>query len=190
MHKYTNKPDIVDAVNNRILPRLREISLCAKISQAMFNSNESFNNTTFELDSLKISVGSDHRALTDPILDTGITMVRVMVQFLGYTVSNQDLSLKPYSSKVDDITIESLNLPKPSKNPSDADFIFASLTQAEIDAVKKVTVKTNNGVAHLTINETRTIGLDELALACTSIQKIVQRVVLNPLGANSIKVYW
>lgn len=192
MHLLSSDEDKITTVNNRIKPRLKEISLCGVVSKKMFDSSETFENAEFKLGDLSIDVGSDHRDLTDPILDTGITMVRVMVQFLGYTVKVTDSGsiLQEYSARPDDLTIESFGLGKPSKESESDNYIFKSLTDEEVTAIKNVTLKTNNGVAHLTINKTQDIGLDELALACTSILKLMKTMLLEPLSINEPNVHW
>ncbi|MET2901564.1 hypothetical protein ABXV22_25195 [Vibrio rotiferianus] len=192
MHLLTTNEDKITTVNERIKPRLKEISLCGVVSQKMYDSGEGFDSAVFQLGDLSIDVQSDHRDLTDPILDTGITMVRVMVQFLGYTVKDTDdgVILREYGARSDDLTIESFGLDKPSDSPESDSYIFNSLTTEEITAIQNVTLKTNNGVAHLTINKTQDIGLDELALACQSILKLMKSMLLEPLSISDLAVHW
>lgn len=190
MHIYTSREEIEVAVSDRIKPRLKEVLLCGKVSRKMFDSKETFDKAAFELGDLKVNFGANHRDLTDPIIDTGIMMVRVMIQFLGFTVKLEDLSLQQYSARANDVTIKSFGLPLPSSDESSEEYIFNALNKDEINAIKLVAIKTNNGVAHLTVNETKTIGLDVLALACESILKVIEKKLLEPLKIDNDKTQW
>lgn len=190
MYLYNSQDEMIKAIAGRIKPRLKEISLCGVVSKKMYESKEVFDNSIFELGDLKINVGADHRDLTDPIIDTGITMVRVMIQFLGYTVIPENLTLRPYAARKNDITIESFGLALPSGDKEGEDYIFDILKEEEVNAVVEVLMKTNNGVAHLTVNETKSIELNVLALACESVLKLIKHRLLNHFKTEDIKVHW
>ncbi|MEZ9218892.1 hypothetical protein [Vibrio cyclitrophicus] len=186
MHTYLHNEKL-DAINSRIAPRLRELYLCAKVSEHMSLNSESFESTNMSIGSLDFDFGTEHRSLTDPILDSGITMVRVMIQFLGFTIWPSDRELHRPTVRENNVVIESFGLPQLSSDPSDANYIFNGLSIDEIEAITETVLKTNDGVAHLTANQTKDISLQDLALACHAIIKVVNCKLVIPLGLEKIE---
>ncbi|MFA0724567.1 hypothetical protein AB4574_25815, partial [Vibrio sp. 10N.222.49.E5] len=70
---------------------------------------------------------------------------------------------------------------------SDANYIFNGLSIDEIEAITETVLKTNDGVAHLTANQTKDISLQDLALACHAIIKVVNCKLVIPLGLEKIE---
>ncbi|MBY7662517.1 hypothetical protein JFJ08_17660 [Vibrio atlanticus] len=186
MHTYLQN-DKLEAINARVAPRLRELYLCAKISEHMSLNDESFDSTSLSIGSLDLNFGTEHRSLTDPILDSGITMVRVMIQFLGFTIWPSDRELHEPTVRENNVVIESFGLSKLSPDPADPAYIFNGLTSEEVGAITETVLKTNDGVAHLTANPTKNISLEQLALACRAVIKVINKQLLVPLGFDEIE---
>ncbi|QUM85461.1 hypothetical protein [Moritella sp. 28] len=171
----------VNVINERIKPRLREIELCGKVSQFMFDNNchdgvASFTKASFTLNGEEFYSGEHSRQLTDPILDSGIAMVRVMLQLLGVSVDKNN-NFFAYDPKPGDIVMSSFGLVRLPLHNKPLDY----LSNNEIMVLKLAALNGNKGVAHLTIHETKSIPLDQLSTACQTIIKLVEKHLVNPI---------
>ncbi|MDN3685510.1 hypothetical protein QW180_25985 [Vibrio sinaloensis] len=57
----------------------------------------------------ELYAGEHSRELTDPILDSGIAMIRVMVQLLGISVDKKNSNFYAYDPKDGDIVMSSFS---------------------------------------------------------------------------------
>ncbi|MHC8470603.1 hypothetical protein [Plesiomonas shigelloides] len=172
----------IQVINERIKPRLREIKLCEKVSQLMYDENcadgvKSFSDASLKLNSTELYAGEHSRELTDPILDSGIAMIRVMLQLLGMSVDKNG-NFYAYTPKDGDIVMSSFNLERLPLHTRASDY----LSTQESAALKLAVINGNKGVAHLTIHETKSIPLNQLSLACRVITRLVEEYLMAPIS--------
>tara|TARA_R110001583_G_C5444218_1_gene390188 strand:- start:15 stop:602 length:588 start_codon:yes stop_codon:yes gene_type:complete len=169
--------DYIHIIENRIIPRMREIELCGRVSEHMFNKNLDDGIKSFQLASLKLEeqefyTNVHSRQITDPILDSGIAMVRVMLQFLGVSVHFLG-HFNPYKHSDGNIILQSFGRENLVLTNSEHNYVFRILSADEIEAIRITGVNGNKGVAHLTIHETKSIPLNTLAIACSAMIKLL-----------------
>ncbi|WP_373944806.1 hypothetical protein L0991_14435 [Vibrio chagasii] len=172
----------VQVIDERIKPRLREIKLCEKVSQLMFDENcgdgvKSFSDVSLKLSGKELYAGEHSRELTDPILDSGIAMIRVMVQLLGMSVDRNG-NFYAYDPKDGDIVMSSFHLTRLPLHIKASDY----LSTEETEALKLAVINGNKGVAHLTIHEAKSIPLDQLSLACRVVTRLVEEHLMTPIS--------
>jgi len=183
----------VDVINHRVIPRMREIDLCGKVSKYMqdnncFDGTKSFSSASFKLTDEEFYSSIHSRQLTDPVLDTGITMVRAMLQFFHVGI-HKDGHMQPYKGHHDgNIVIQSFQIEKPIRNPDAINFLFKCLTPSEIESIRVTAMNGNKGVAHLTIHKTASIPLNQLSDACFAMNKLLNYWLVNPILGKSAEL--
>ena len=184
-----SKTDYINIIENRIIPRMREIDLCGRVSEHMFNTNchdgiKSFKSVSLKLNEQEFYTNMHSRQITDPVLDSGIAMVRVMLQFLGVSV-HFDGHYKEYKHKNGNIILQSFGREKLVLANNADNYVFKTLSESEIEAIRITGVNGNKGVAHLTIHETKSIPLNTLALACSAMIKLLNFRLIKPIQSKN-----
>lgn len=183
---FTTVEKQVEVINQRVIPRMREIDLCGKVSKHMLESDcydgvESFQSASLSLGDEEFYSGIHSRQLTDPILDTGITMVRAMLQFFHVGV-HMDGYLQPYKShRNGNIVINSFQIPKPTRNPHISNYLWKCLNDSQVEAIRSVAINGNKGVAHLTEHKTVSISIVQLSEACFAMNKLLNFWLVKPI---------
>ncbi|EJS4061504.1 hypothetical protein BBM86_22700 [Vibrio parahaemolyticus] len=174
-----------EVINQRVIPRMREIDLCGKVSKHMLDSDcfdgvKSFSTASLNLGGVEFYSGVHSRQLTDPILDTGITMIRAMLQFfhVGVHVSGNFQRYKGHHDG--NIVIDSFQIQKPDRNPDSSNYLWQCLDSSEIEALRIVAINGNKGVAHLTEHRTVSISLAQLSEASFAINKLLNHWLVKP----------
>lgn len=182
----SNEIDRKNTVQSRIVSRMREIDLCARVSKHMFDNDcsdgvKSFPEASLKLGGTEFYSNAHSRQLTDPILDSGIGMVRAMLQFVGFTVNTHGEFKRYSNTKPTDIIVESFGVAKLIRDSEAENYVFKGLTGSEIDAIRLTALNGNKGVAHLTIHETKSIPLDQLSEACFAMNKVLNNWLVKPI---------
>jgi hypothetical protein len=176
-------------LKDRIPPRMAEVYLCGFMARLLIRSGGEPPATLTIADRVSCEFAS-LKELTDPILDTGIMMCRVLMDFLGISSRRQpepDGSLEQLAKPKypDDMTLLNFGMP------------FISLNQAiqgyppyTSDRIEKALLRTlrtaNRGIGHLTPILARTLDLEDLDIACQTVVGLVNRHLYEALGYEPI----
>lgn len=183
----------IEVINKRIIPRMREIDLCAKVSKHMLESDcydgvKSFASASLTLGDKEFYSSIHSRQITDPILDSGIMMVRAMLQFFHVSVK-PDGEFKQYGSHQDgNIVIDSFGIAKPIRDPNAINFLWKCINDSEKKALAVVAMNGNKGVAHLTEYKTISIPLSQLSEACFAMNKLLNFWLINPILSHDAQL--
>ncbi|WP_318409175.1 hypothetical protein [Photobacterium leiognathi] len=180
-----------EVINTRIIPRMREIDLCAKVSKHMLENDcydgvQSFATASLILGDKEFYSSIHSRQLTDPILDSGIVMVRAMLQFFHVSAKPEGKFQRYGSHQDGNIVIDSFGIPKPIRDPDVNNYLWKCINESEKEALAVVAINGNKGVAHLTEHKTVSISISQLSEACFAMNKLLNFWLVKPiLGHNA-----
>lgn len=166
-------------LEDRIYHRMAEVNLCATMAKLLLISGRD-RQVMLMLDGQAAYQSPSLKELSDPVIDTGIIMCRVLMEFLGVRCRNSAL-LQVKTQQADDVSMRDFGLPFITPDEvaqGHPELAPVDVTQAMIETLGAA----NKGIGHLTRIPARKLDLWCLDVACLSVLNLMGRHLYQALG--------
>jgi hypothetical protein len=166
-------------LEDRIYHRMAEVNLCANMAQLLASYGRD-RHAKLMLDGRAAYESPSLKELSDPVIDTGIVMCRVLMEFLGVRCRNGVL-LQVRTQQADDVSMADFGLP--FVTPDKVAQGYPGLPPIDVSEAMVATLSAaNKGIGHLTRVPARKLDLLYLEVACRSVLSLMNRHLYQALG--------